>query len=45
MEAIRRNKGNHSAAGRQLGVSSRMMNYRLNKLGITADEMKDWRRQ
>ena len=45
MEAIRRNKGNHSAAGRQLGVSSRMMNYRLNKLGITAEETKDWRRQ
>ena len=34
-EAIRRNKGNRSAAGRQLGVSPRMMNYRLSKLGIT----------
>jgi Nif-specific regulatory protein len=33
-EAIRRNNGNHSAAGRQLGVSPRMMNYRLAKLGL-----------
>lgn len=33
-EAIRRNGGNRSAAGRQLGVSPRMMNYRLSKLGI-----------
>ncbi len=33
-EAIRRNDGNRSAAGRQLGVSPRMMNYRLSKLGI-----------
>ena len=33
-EAIRRHNGNRSAAGRQLGVSPRMMNYRLSKLGI-----------
>ena len=33
-EAIRRNDGNRSAAGRQLGVSPRMMNYWLSKLGI-----------
>ncbi|MBQ7651181.1 MAG: hypothetical protein IJS15_09490 [Victivallales bacterium] len=33
-EAIRKNGGNRSAAGRQLGVSPRMMNYRLAKLGI-----------
>ena len=33
-ETIRRHNGNRSAAGRQLGVSPRMMNYRLNKLGI-----------
>ncbi len=33
-DAIRRNGGNRSAAGRQLGVSPRMMNYRLTKLGI-----------
>ena len=33
-EAIKRNEGNISAAGRDLGVSPRMMNYRMNKLGI-----------
>ena len=33
-ETIRKNGGNRSAAGRQLGVSPRMMNYRLNRLGI-----------
>lgn len=33
-EAIKRNSGNLSAAGRELGVSPRMMNYRMNKLGI-----------
>ena len=33
-DAIRRHNGNHSAAGRELGVSPRMMNYRLGKLGI-----------
>ena len=33
-EAIRRHGGNRSAAGRQLGVSPRMMNYRLTRLGI-----------
>ena len=33
-DAIRKNNGNRSAAGRQLGVSPRMMNYRLTKLGI-----------
>jgi len=31
---LRRHGGNRSAAGRELGVSPRMMNYRLNKLGI-----------
>ena len=34
-ETIRRHNGNRSAAGRELGVSPRMMNYRLNKLGVT----------
>lgn len=34
MEAIRRQDGNYSAAGRELGISPRMMNYRMNKLGI-----------
>ena len=33
-EAIKQNDGNLSAAGRTLGVSPRMMNYRMNKLGI-----------
>ena len=33
-ETIRRHHGNRSAAGRELGVSPRMMNYRLNRLGI-----------
>ena len=33
-EAIKQNDGNLSAAGRSLGVSPRMMNYRMNKLGI-----------
>ena len=33
-EAIKSNDGNISAAGRDLGVSPRMMNYRMNKLGI-----------
>ena len=33
-EAIKRHGGNLSAAGRELGVSPRMMNYRMKKLGI-----------
>jgi Nif-specific regulatory protein len=32
--AIKRHNGNRSAAGRELGVSPRMMNYRLNKAGL-----------
>ena len=36
-EAIQRHNGNRSAAGRQLGVSPRMMNYRLAKLGVIVD--------
>ena len=32
--AIARHNGNRAAAGRELGVSSRMMNYRLGKLGL-----------
>ena len=34
-DAIRKNNGNQSAAGRQLGLSPRMMNYRMNRLGLT----------
>ena len=33
-DALRRHNGNRSAAGRELGVSPRMMNYRLNRAGI-----------
>ena len=33
-DALRRHKGNRSAAGRELGVSPRMMNYRLNRAGL-----------
>ena len=32
--ALKRHNGNRSAAGRELGVSPRMMNYRLNKAGL-----------
>lgn len=35
VEALKRNFGNISAAGRELGVSPRMMHYRITKLGIT----------
>jgi len=33
-DALARHGGNRSAAGRELGVSPRMMNYRLNKAGL-----------
>ncbi len=33
--ALRRHDGNRSAAGRELGVSPRMMNYRLKRAGIS----------
>ena len=33
-QALERHNGNRTAAGRELGVSSRMMNYRLGKLGL-----------
>jgi len=33
-DALRRHGGNRSAAGRELGVSPRMMNYRINRAGI-----------
>ena len=33
-DALSRHGGNRSAAGRELGISPRMMNYRLNKVGI-----------
>jgi len=32
--ALARHNGNRSAAGRELGVSPRMMNYRLNRAGL-----------
>ena len=34
-DAIERHNGNLSAAGRELGLSPRMMNYRMNRLGIS----------
>jgi len=34
MQAIKASGGNLSEAGRSLGISPRMMNYRMNKLGI-----------
>ena len=33
-DAIGRHNGNLSAAGRELGLSPRMMNYRMNRLGL-----------
>ena len=33
-EALRRNKGNMSAAGRDLDLSPRVMHYKVNRLGI-----------
>ena len=33
-DAVLRHKGNKSAAGRELGVSPRMMNYRIGRLGL-----------
>ena len=33
-ETLKRHNGNRSAAGRELGVSPRMMNYRLTRAGI-----------
>ena len=33
-DAISRHGGSHSAAGRELGVSPRMMSYRLAKVGL-----------
>lgn len=33
-DAVKRNNGNLSSAGRSLGISPRMMNYRMNKLGL-----------
>ena len=32
--ALKRHDGNRTAAGKELGLSPRMMNYRLNKVGI-----------
>ena len=33
-QALKRNKGNCSAAGRELGLSPRMISYRMSKLNI-----------
>lgn len=37
VEALKRNNGNMSATGRELGISPRMMHYRINKLGIKTE--------
>ena len=34
VEALKRHNGNRTAAGRELGLSPRMMNYHLNKAGV-----------
>jgi len=39
-DALDRHGGNRSAAGRELGVSPRMMNYRLAKAGISRSRIK-----
>ena len=31
---VKRHGGNRSAAGRELGISPRMMNYRMNRAGV-----------
>ena len=41
VDALKRNNGNLSAAGRALGVSPRMMNYNIKRYGITPE----WYRQ
>ena len=38
--ALLRHHNNRSAAGRELGVSARMMNYRLKKLGLLPTKQK-----
>lgn len=35
-DALKRHKGNHSAAARELGISPRMMSYRLSRVGSEA---------
>ena len=35
-DALKRNNGNHSAAARELGISPRMMSYRLSRTGSGA---------
>lgn len=37
VEALKRHNGNMSAAGRELGVSPRMMHYRISRLGIKSE--------
>ncbi len=40
LDALKRHGGNRSAAGRELGVSPRMMNYRLTRAGINNKEIE-----
>lgn len=37
VEALKKNNGNMSAAGRSLGLSPRVMHYKINKLNITPE--------
>ncbi len=37
VESLKRNNGNMSAAGRDLGLSPRVMHYKIHKLGITVE--------
>ncbi len=40
VEALKRRNGNMSAAARDLGISPRVMHYKINHLGITSDWYK-----
>ena len=40
VEALKRKNGNMSAAARDLGISPRVMHYKINLLGITSDWYK-----
>ena len=44
-DAIARNNGNLSAAGRELGLSPRMMNYRMNRLGLAGKSENKQKKQ
>jgi Nif-specific regulatory protein len=41
VEALKKNNGNMSAAGRTLGLSPRVMHYKINRLAIEPDVYAD----